>query len=79
MKTTFYFQSNVTIRRPYLKLEWIENILKNPIRIETQANGRVRFWGFVPEHRKYLRVVTEPDRETIHNAFFDRRFKIEEK
>ena len=27
------------------------------------------------EAGKYLRVVTEPDGETVHNAFFDRRFK----
>jgi predicted amidohydrolase len=27
------------------------------------------------EAGKYLRVVTEPDRETVHNAFFDRSFK----
>jgi len=62
-------------RRPYLKQEWIERVLDNPIRTEVQSNGRIRYWGFIAEANKYLRVVTEPDGETVHNAFFDRRFK----
>jgi hypothetical protein len=24
---------------------------------------------------RYLRVILLPDRETVHNAFFDRRFR----
>ncbi len=63
-------------RRPYLQMEWIEYVLENPARTEVQANGRVRRWAFIAEQGKYLRVVTEPDGETIHNAFFDRRFKL---
>jgi hypothetical protein len=46
-----------------------------PIRTEVQPNGRIRHWGYVPEMGQYLRVVTEPDGKTVHNAFFDRRFK----
>ncbi len=75
MKTTHYFTNNVMIRRPYLKMEWIEYVLSNSIRKEVQPNGRIRHWAFIPEANKYLRVVTEPDGQTIHNAFFDRRFK----
>ncbi len=63
------------IRRPYLKEEWLELVLKNPIRTEVQANGRIRHWAFIVELGKSLRVVTEPDGETVHNAFPDRRFK----
>ena len=62
-------------RRPYLKMEWIEHVLSNPIRTEVQANGRIRRWAFISEVGKYLRVVAEPDGETVHNAFFDRRFQ----
>ena len=75
MKTTDYFATSVKIRRPYLKEEWIEYVLKNPIRTETQANGRIRHWAFIAEVDKYLRVVTESDGETVHNAFLDRRFR----
>ena len=71
MKTTQYFKYSVMARRPYLKEEWIEN----PIRIEIQTNGRMRYWGFISEIGKYLRIVTESDGETVHNAFPDRRFK----
>jgi hypothetical protein len=59
VKTTEYFKSSVLTRRPYLKDEWIEFVLKNPIRKETQENGRVRYWAFIDEIGKHLRVVTE--------------------
>ncbi len=75
MKTTDYFKTSVLARRPYLKQEWIEFVLKNPSRTEVQPNGRIRHWAFVPEIGKYMRVVTEPDGETVHNAFPDRGFK----
>jgi hypothetical protein len=75
MKTTHYFKISVMARRPYLKVEWIEYVLNNPVHTEVQANGRIRRWAFISEMGKYLRVITEPDGETVHNAFFDRRFK----
>ncbi|MBM4044201.1 MAG: hypothetical protein FJ279_03735 [Planctomycetes bacterium] len=75
MKTTDYFTASVMARRPYLKVEWIECVLKSPAHTEVQANGRIRRWAFIPELGKYLRVVTEPDGETVHNAFPDRGFK----
>ena len=74
-KVTNYFRTSVLIRRPYLRWEWIERVLQCPIKSEIQPNGRIRFWGYILEVGKYLRVVTEPDGETVHNAFFDRRFK----
>ena len=75
MKTTHYFAASVMPRRPYLKREWIEHVLANPIRTETQDNGRIRRWALVSELGKFLRVVTEPDGETVHNAFLDRGFR----
>jgi len=74
MKTTRYFTASVMVRRPYLRREWIEAVLANPVRTEVQSNGRIRRWALIPDVGKYLRVVTEPDGETVHNAFFDRRF-----
>lgn len=76
MKKTQYFQNSVIIRRPYIRDEWISTVINNPIRSEKQTNGRLRYWGFVEEMQKYLRVVLEPDGETVHNAFFDRSFKL---
>ena len=74
MKTTGYFERNVMGRRPYLKPDWISQVMRDPVREETQPNGRIRRWGFIVEAGKYLRVVIEPDGETVHNAFFDRGF-----
>ncbi len=75
MKTTDYFENKVLIKRPYLKMEWCKSALNNPLRKEKQENGRIRFWYYVEEYNKYLRVVTLENGETIHNAFFDRDFK----
>lgn len=62
-------------RRPYLKREWIALVLASPVHQEIQANGRIRHWAFIPELGKFLRVVTEADGETVHNAFPDRGFR----
>ena len=75
MKTTRYFEEQVLRKRPYIKREWCERAIQNPIRREIQADGRMRQWIFVPELGKYLRVVTLEDGETILNAFPDRNFK----
>lgn len=75
MRTTDYFTASVKSRRPYLTDEWIEFVLREPIRTVEQANGRIRHWAFIEEAGKFLRVVTEADGVTVHNAFFDRRFK----
>ena len=41
-----------------------------------QADGRVRLWGRIDEMGgRYLRVILLRDRETVHNAFFDRGYK----
>ena len=61
--------------RPYIRREWCERVLSDPVSIEVQPDGYVRYWGFVPELGKYLRVVTLADGETVHNAMPDRRFK----
>ena len=61
--------------RASIKLEWIQRVIDHPEREVVQADGRIRRWGAVPEAEgKYLRVILLPDRETVHNAFFDRRF-----
>jgi hypothetical protein len=61
-----------------LKTEWIEEILRNPVKRGEQSDlERIRYWGFVKELGKYLRVVTLKDGETVHNAFPDRDFEEE--
>ncbi len=76
MKTTRYFREQVVRKRPYIKTEWCERILAEPIARAVQADGRIRVWGRVPEFGgRVLRVVTLADGETVHNAFPDRDFK----
>jgi len=75
VKTTRYFREQVLRKRSYLKEDWIEGVLAKPIRQEAQPDDRIRYWGFVTELGKYLRVVTLGDGETVHNAFPDRNFK----
>ncbi len=75
MKTTRYFEEQVLWKRPYLKREWCLQALRKPEKRETQPAGRVRYWVFISELGKYLRVVTLADGETVHNAFPDPNFK----
>jgi hypothetical protein len=61
--------------RASIKLEWIQRVIDHPEREVVQTDGRIRLWAAVPEAEgRYLRVILLPDRETVHNAFFDRRF-----
>ncbi|MCX7046584.1 MAG: DUF4258 domain-containing protein [Candidatus Sumerlaeota bacterium] len=58
-----------------IKMEWIELAVRYPIREEIQEDGRIRRWARIKEaNGKYLRVILLPDRETVHNAFFDSSF-----
>ena len=70
-----YYINVVLAKRPYLKVEWLESIISNPIRTKVQSDRRVRYWGYVEEMEKYVKVVTESDGNTVHNAFPDRRIK----
>jgi len=77
MKMTEYFLSlKDRPDRANIRLEWIEAVLKHPIRQQVQADGRTRKWAAIPEAGgRFLRVILLEDGETIHNAFFDRGFK----
>ena len=76
MKVTRYFE--VIRNRPdraMIREEWIERAIRTPMREVVQTDGRIRRWVQVPEsENRFLRVVLLPDGETVHNAFFDRRF-----
>ncbi len=62
--------------RARIKVEWIEQVVKDPAQEYIQQDGRIRRWAPISEMQgKYLRVVLLPDGETVHNAFFDRSFQ----
>lgn len=76
MKYTQYFL--YTRQRPdraYIKDEWIDFTINNPVQTEIQSDRRIKKWAKIEEEGKYLRVILLEDGETIHNAFFDRNFK----
>ena len=73
---TRFFVTVTLRRRPYLTHEACIRVVERPDRVLEQADGRVRFWAIVTEYGgRALRVVTLNDRQTIHNAFFDRGFR----
>ena len=82
MKSARYFNEQVRPKRPYIDPAWCVQVVAAPLHREEQADGRLRFWGKVTApgetDSRYLRVVTLADGETIHNAFFDRRFRKED-
>ena len=81
MKTTRYFREQVLRKRPYIDPAWCVRILDAPLHRQEQPDGRIRLWGEVTPPGetvpRFLRVVTLDDGETVHNAFFDRRFRKE--
>jgi hypothetical protein len=77
VKVTRYFEA--TRNRPdraVIQETWIERAIHVPIRELVQKDRRIRRWTSVPEMgNRYLRVILLEDGETVHNAFFDRRFE----
>ena len=77
MKTTEYFRyRRKAPDRAWIRDEWIQHVIDNPLRSKKQADGRIRIWAPIAEaNNMYLRVILLPDRQTVHNAFFDRDFQ----
>jgi hypothetical protein len=80
MKYTQYFL-HVRQRpdRAKIRMEWIEDTVKNPDCTAVQSDGRIRKWKNIQEQGKFLRVILLSDGVTIHNAFFDRSFRGDKK
>ena len=75
MKEAWYYRNKVMLKRPYLKDEWCEYVISNPVRVVVQEDGRIQHWAFIAELGKYLRVITLEDGETVFNAFPDSGFR----
>ena len=69
METTWYYETVVKRKHPEVREEWVERVIANPLHTETQPNGRIRYWGFIVEEDKWLRVVV--DEGKLLNRFFD--------
>ena len=77
LKTTRYFDIIAAEKHPEAVRyrDYVERALTEYVAFQEQSDGRTRRWVFVPQEGKYLRVIIEPDGETVHNAFFDRGFR----
>jgi hypothetical protein len=75
---TGYFEMiRMRADRRAIRGEWIERAISSPVREAVQSDGRIRRWILIPEmDNRYLRVILLSDGETVHNAFFDRRFVL---
>jgi hypothetical protein len=76
MKFTKHFLEDVLPKRPYLDKELLEYIIANPIKREIQEDNKIKLCGYSSKYNKYVRIIMLEDGETIHTAFFDRKFKI---
>lgn len=75
-RSTAYFRhTRVRADRATIQDAWIVLAIRSPIAETIQADGRIRRWVYIPEVGRILRVILLPDGHTVHNAFFDRRFK----
>jgi len=74
---TRYYDQDVTARpdRADIAAADILYAMAQPARATRQADGRWRHWVWIGRRGRWLRVVLEPDHETVHNAFWDRGFK----
>jgi hypothetical protein len=63
--------------RAMIQLEWIQRVIEHPEKEIIQQDRRIRRWARIKEmDGRALRVILLPDGETVHNAFFDRDFKL---
>ena len=78
MQFTEYFQ--MVRHRPdrsFITLDWIRRVIDHPVREVVQTDGRIRRWAPIDKmDGRFLRVILLPDGITVHNAFFDRRFRL---
>ena len=55
---------------PEVSEDWLRRVLDNPHHTEIQANGRIRYYGYIDEEDKWLRIIV--DNGQVLNRFFDR-------
>lgn len=68
--TSEYYEREAKYKHPEIRDEWVARVLANPYHTETQADGRIRYYGYIPEVDKWIRVIVENG--ILINRFFDR-------
>lgn len=57
METTDYYDGEVQRKHPEVRQEWVERVLADPYHSEVQPDGRIRYWDYIQEADKWLRVI----------------------
>lgn len=78
-KKTWYFENVRPKKHPELSTDTIVRIAENPTYQSVQEDGRLRRWGYSESWGHWVRVIVEPDGETLHNAFIDSTFDPEQR
>lgn len=74
--TSYFLAMRSRSDRAIIREAWILRAVEHPVREVIQEDGRIRRWAKIDEmDGKYLRVILLSDKETVHNAFFDRTFE----
>jgi len=60
-------------------MDTIVRIAENPAYQSVREDGRFRRWGYSESWEHWVRVIVEPDGETLHNAFIDSTFDPEQR
>ena len=69
METTWYYENIASRKHPEIRDEWVERVLDNPYHTEVQPDGRMRYYGYIDEAEKWIRVTIEDGK--LFNRFFD--------
>jgi hypothetical protein len=74
MKTHAHFEQRIVERD--IRREWCERVVREPLEVRKQHDGKYRMWAYIPERGKFLRVVLLEDKQTYYTATWDRRYKV---
>lgn len=66
---TPYYRNIARFQHSEVDPTWIERTLIDPYAWEVQEDGRIRYWGPVPEVGNWLRVIV--DNGQLFNSFLD--------
>ncbi|MCY4366302.1 MAG: hypothetical protein OXE17_08780 [Chloroflexi bacterium] len=69
IETTGYYERAVRANHPEILDEWVERVLDSPYYTEQQEDGRIRYYGYIPELRHWIRVIVSDGKP--HNRFID--------
>ena len=69
IETTRYFELHARIKHPEVPDEWVMRVLANPYHTETQSDGRIRYYGYIDEENRWIRVILEDGK--LFNRFID--------